>query len=443
MLDKNENDKIIFETNISFILKEDENEISSGEGKIQLKETEFAVFPKLKQAIMATYRDVVNFFTDDYKININLSSNETLVIFDLGYKFEDFLRIFSRLYNEVIMKDMLMQETVRKSGVECEMIFIDSSGKEIKYEKCEPRLYETAIVLIPEKGEIKRIPYCDISNIKDENYKIIIETEFSEKIILSMLGKDFEPFLKTLSDIINELSLKVQSSMKELLPSANPSVIRKISNIMKEGKAAKREDIEKISKELWEELENKIIATDIKEEYEFLKSIAEQKKICIGLKRGLLGDLTGEYIWFLIPIYGDGKNYGNAIAMEAISGEEGGKATYFFRIVSRDEYCKLEDLEKLNEKVDAFIKSINRCMLAINFRREPIYLPDEKLKEPQYQKYNYAIVKIPELKKLREFFIGRVIHFSFEQWREDVMDLLKFNINVLDNTKRWIKKGGL
>jgi len=151
-------------------------------------------------------------------------------------------------------------------------------------------------------------------------------------------------------------------------------------------------------------------------------------------KARLLGDLTGEYIWFLIPIYStNSKEPGNAVAMETISGEGegGGKATYFFRIVSRKDYPNFKNIEELHLEVDNFIRRINRCMLAINFRREPIYLPDERLKEPQYQKYQFAIAKIPELQTLRKLFIGRVIHSSPEQWKQDVMDLLRFNVEFL------------
>jgi hypothetical protein len=80
---------------------------------------------------------------------------------------------------------------------------------------------------------------------------------------------------------------------------------------------------------------------------------------------------------------------------------------------------------------------INRLMIDINFRREPIYLSDERLKEPQYSKYLYAVRKIPSLKALRELFIGRVIHSSFEQWKSDVSDLLKFNVSVENDDMKW------
>lgn len=372
-------------------------------------------------------RDILEISEADYKIYLTLTSKEKLTILNLGYKYEDFFRILSRLCDELLLKDMLMHETLRKSGVEAEFVYFDDVGVEKRRGKCESRLYETAIVLVPEKGELLRIPYSDILEIRDEDLNLVITTDFGDKFVFSKMGKQFDTFAKTLSDLMNELSLKVQSSLKELLPKVDPSVIRRAARFMKEGKAARRSDIESISSELWLELEKKLETTGIKEEYDFLKTLAQKEKMRIVLKRGLLGDLTGEYIWFLILIYSTNpKELGNAVAMEAISSEGSGKATYFFRIVNRKDYPNFKNIEELHREVDNFIKRINRCMLAINFRREPIYLPEEKLNEPQYQKYKFAIEKIPALGELRQLFIGRVIHSSPEQWKQDVMDLLKF-----------------
>jgi hypothetical protein len=107
--------------------------------------------------------------------------------------------------------------------------------------------------------------------------------------------------------------------------------------------------------------------------------------------------------------------------------------------VSRVDYLNYQNIEDLHREVDTLITRINRCMLAINFRREPIYLPNERLAEPQYQKYQYAIATIPELRELRNLFIGRVIHSSYDQWKQDVLDLLKLNTNVVDDSIRWTK----
>ncbi len=76
-------------------------------------------------------------------------------------------------------------------------------------------------------------------------------------------------------------------------------------------------------------------------------------------------------------------------------------------------------------------------MIAVNFRREPIYLPDERLKEPGYLRYKFAVDKLPELRKLRRLFIGRVFHRLHQQWTSDVMDLLNFNASIIDDRKKW------
>jgi hypothetical protein len=70
-------------------------------------------------------------------------------------------------------------------------------------------------------------------------------------------------------------------------------------------------------------------------------------------------------------------------------------------------------------------------MLDINFRREPIYLSDERLEEAEYVGYKTALQKIPSLRLLRKLYTGRAVHSSFEQWKSDVMDLLRFNLSTL------------
>ena len=431
----------VMECSLSYSLSDQSGQLTaSGQAKARVDEESLAIFPEAGETLLFSLRDILEISEADYKIHLTLSSREGLTLFNVGYQYQDLLRNISQLRNEMLLKDMLMNEKLRKSGVQAEFVYFDEMGKEKQRGKCEPRLYETGIVLMPEKGELTRIPYSDISELRAEDYTFAITSESGEKVILSRMGSQFDSFRKIISDSINGLALKVQSSLKELFPEADPTIIRKAARFMKEGKAARRSDIESLSPELWKRLEMKLEAVGLKEEYGFLRSLAQQDKICIGFKRGLLGDLTGDYIWFLIPIYStSSQEPGNAVAMEAASEDGGGKATYFFWIVSRKDYPKLKNIQDMHREVDNFIKVINRCMLAINFRREPIYLSDEKLADPQYTRYRFAIQKLPALQTLRRLFIGRVIHSSPEQWKQDVAELLKFNVTTLDDTVRWAK----
>jgi hypothetical protein len=271
------------------------------------------------------------------------------------------------------------------------------------------------------------------------------------------MGGEFDGIKKGLADAMNELGLKTQSTLKWVFPALDPASTRNAARFLKEGRAARRADIESVSPELWSSLEKKTALAGIGKEYEHLKSLSQQDKVCIGLKRGLMGDLTGDHLWLLFPIYSsDPLRPGNALAMEVArmqspeadadlqeenqdqASQGGGNATYFFRIASRKDYAKLvKNIAEMHSIMDRLILKINRLMLDINFRREPIYLSDERLKEPQYNKYLYAVQKIPSLKALRELFIGRVIHSSFEQWKSDVSDLLKFNVTAEHDEMKW------
>lgn len=413
---------------------------ASGQARARVDEESLAILPEAGETLFFSLRDILDISEGDYKIRLPLSSKEELTLFNVGYQYQDLLRNISQLRNEMLLRDMLMNEKLRKSGVQAEFVYFDETGKEKQRGKCEPRLYETGIVLMPEKGELTRIPYSDISELRAEDYTFTITSESGEKVVLSKMASQFDPFKKIISDSMNQLAFRAQSWLKELMPEANPSVIREAARFMKEGKAARRSDIESLSPELWKRLEMQLEIAGLKEEYSFLKSLSQQDRICIGFKRGLLGDLTGDYIWFLIPIYStNSQDPGNAVAMEAASEDGGGKATYFFRIVSRKEYPAFKNIQDMHKEVDNFIKGINRCMLTTNFRREPIYLSDEKLLVPQYTRYRFAIQKLPALQTLRRLFIGRVIHSSLEQWKQDVAELLKFNVTTLDDSARWAK----
>jgi hypothetical protein len=108
--------------------------------------------------------------------------------------------------------------------------------------------------------------------------------------------------------------------------------------------------------------------------------------------------------------------------MESFSEKETAHATYLFRIAARD--SSAGGAVDLQAETEQMLRRVNRCMLAINFRREPIYLPEEKLTEPQYLRYLYAMRRLPALAELRERFIGRVPHTSLEQWQQGINALL-------------------
>jgi hypothetical protein len=434
--------EVMLECPSSYVLSDERSQqLASGECKACLDKESLAILSEQGETLFLSYRDILDIVSGDYKIYFSLCSEEKLTLFELGYHYEDFLKMLHRFRNELLLKDFLMHEALKKPGVEAEFISLNEKSEETGRGTCEVRLYQTALVLIPEKSEFKRVLYSDIQEIRKEDYALSVATEFKEKFIFSKMGNQLDSFVKTLSAAVNELSLKAQSILKEIAPELDPSLIRRAARLMKEGWSARRSDLEAISPEIWKHLEAKLKSFDLKEEYDFLKSLGRKEKICIGVKRSLGGTEPEDYIWFFIPICSPNPaEPGNAVAMEATSEEDEGRATYFFKILGRKDYPNFKKIEDLDLEADNFLERLNRCLVNINFRREPVYLSEEKLEDPNFSKYKFSIQKIPGLRELREAFIGRVVHSSLEQWKNDVLELLKFNVSTSDDKAKWVKK---
>lgn len=471
IINKKDKDKKVLELTANIVLKNERGiQISETPAKIVLDKENFSIFPENGGTYLFSYREIIDLVPEDYRLKLSLGQGKELQVSQLGYQYEDFVKIFIKLRNEVLLKDLLFQETLKKSGFEADFVYSDKSGVEKQKGKAEFKFYQTSLVILPERGELVRIHFGDIRASKTDDFQVIITDETGQKVIISKLGEKFDFFKEILNGCLNEISLNIQNFIKGIWPEIDFSTLNKISELMKEGKAVKRKDIEIISSEFWQRLEKKITKTEMKEEYEFLQTIGEKDEIYIGFKKGLMGKLTGDYLWFFIPIYpvrsstksyslkakppngsalpegqssletsngvyGQDKfRFGNAIAFETTGEKETGRATYFFRIVSRKEYAKIKDI---NAQADDLVIKINRALGAINFRREPIYLSEEKLDEPEYVRYKFSMAKIPEIKLMRELFIGRVVHRDDEQWQKDVKNLLRFNISSKDDKEKW------
>ncbi|MDE3167718.1 MAG: hypothetical protein KGN36_18095 [Acidobacteriota bacterium] len=57
----------------------------------------------------------------------------------------------------------------------------------------------------------------------------------------------------------------------------------------------------------------------------------------------------------------------------------------------------------------------------MNFRREPVYLPDASIEQqPRFHRYAIGARKLPDLRALRGAFAGRAIHSSVEEWSTQI-----------------------
>lgn len=430
----------LIEISLNFLRNELNNtQPYSGEAGAALGENGLSLTPQFGDSLFYSYREIQSISALDYRIELMLDSGETLVLTQLGYHYEDFKRILIKMRNETLLSDLLMNEPLCFTCPEAEFHFLNESGV-AREGRCEARIYQTGIVVMPESGDLLRIPFAEFTQVTAEDYRIAIKTEYLEEVVIHQMGRIYDPFNKALAAAIEDLSDKVRLLLEGLFPQASPGAIRSLIPLMKDGKAVGQSRLNQVFPGGWPLLEDRLDAAGLKDNLEFLLSLTQGEPYA-GVKRGLMGDLTGEYLWFLIPIYSDDpKQPGNAIAMESV-GEGSGKATYFFRIKPRQVYAEgLKTEEALIQDVSIMVKEINRAMLAVNFRREPIYLPEERLNNSNNLRYKTAFQRLASLQLLRELFIGRVIHSNPDQWRKDVLDLLKFNVSTVNDQEKWRKE---
>ncbi len=401
------------------------------EGSASLSEDSLSVIPSFGEASIFSFRDMLSIGSAEYRIEISLRGGESLAISGLGYKHEDFLRALFQARNELALGDMLMGEGMKMGSVRADFSRVSEEGAATSGQ-CEARVYETALVLLPDSGDLLRLPFCELAGMKQEGFSLIIQGEFGEKVALSAMGRQLDPFRKALSDAANELTLKAQALLKDCAPDATPAQVAQAARLMRDGRAARRGELDAISPSIWAGLQKRVEAAGLGAEYGWLEGKSRKESMCIGIKRSLMGDLEGEYIWFLAPIYEAGRP-ANAIAMEAASASGSGKATYLFRMIGRGEARGMGGGE-LEKRLPASLGLISRCMIAVNFRREPIYLDERRLDEPKYSRYRFSIARLSRLRELRALFIGRVVHG--DSWKKGIEALLDFNSSAQDDS-RW------
>lgn len=401
-------------------------ELGKGEAKVVLAGEGLEVRPRHGAYRLVPLRDISAVANASYQVDLVLRDGRRLRLSALGRRYEDLVRELHAARNELIMRDLLMSEKLRRPGVKGELRpFRGAEGP------CEVRLYDTALVLLPLRHSLLRVRYSDIEGIEARDYVLRIVLRSGELIALTMLGREMEPLWQAVSDALAETAREAQEVVRSAYPHADGGLVEAAARLLMEGRAARRGEIEDLSPELWKGLEAEVSARGLGAEYAYLAGKGRANMARIGLKRSLTS--PDVYVWFMMPLLGRG---GNAVAVEATSSAGTGRATYFFRIAPRTLYPTMDD-ETREDAAEAAMDLLTAGLREINFRRQPIYLTEEQLRVEPFSRYRFSVHLLPELRELRARFIGRVAHTSEEEWKAKVDELLAFNASAREDGARW------
>ncbi|MEO8591916.1 MAG: hypothetical protein ABI759_01215 [Candidatus Solibacter sp.] len=358
--------------------------------------------------------DVDRIAPGEWDLQLFLYTGRTLVLQQFGAAFShlagDLLAAWrDRTVQCLLLEDM--QEIDRYTGA--------ANGV-----PAELRLFRSNLAILPQSGMPLqwRLAELDSCDFDDGAYSIVLESG-GERLVLSKLARKTDEAFGKLRTATEALHTHTASALRGLFPFLNADALQRLQQAMPEGRSCAISTLAAIHPGLPEAMHGKAVGETLAPYLEELAARAVAPPF-VGFKftAGLDPDAEGEsddaaegavestpenagegegpqiFFWYFYPL----RN--NLVAWEATTGT--GRATYFFRYQG---------------PLDAAIARITRGLALVNFRREPVYLPDASLQQqPRYARYAIGARKLPDLRALRGAYAGRAIHSSLENWKAQV-----------------------
>jgi len=415
--------------------------------------------------------DIDVFAPGEYELALTLYTGKKILLQQFGKTFQNLSHDLLEAYRARLIQCLLLEdleEITRFDGT----IRFQSPGRDFS-SPAELRLYKSNLAVLPTQatGSQWRLADIDSVNFDETGYVVTLESA-GDRLAVTKLAKRTREFTERLQDACAQLTELSAGTLHDLFPFLDPDQFQQVARLMKEGHAAPLGKLQAVHPSTAKALEKNVVDAQLKPYFDALCAHTPAGWLYAGFKllrkeeeaedqeavepsqdapeaapeevSGGAGELSppsetpaelpadsGEsegtpvLHWFFFPLAAKpgSKLPSNLVAWEATS--KSGRATYFFRLVPPEQAPELQDPARALSLVEAAIQQLNRAIVLLNFRREPIYLPDSSLEiQPRYRRYAIACRKLPELRRLRASFLGRAIHSSPETWQKQFESFL-------------------
>jgi len=438
--------------------------LGGGSCRLSFEKESFTLTPTSGAPIAFDLGDIEIFTPADYELTLTLYTGQRIVLSQFGKTFQNLSHDLLEAYRRRLVQCLLLEDLEEVSRFEG-MVQLRSQAAGCSFASpAELRLYKSNLAVLPTQatGLQWRLAEIDSVEFDDATYAVSIRAG-EETLVVTKLAKRTGEFRQRLEEGIAEITEKAAQATHELLPFLNPDQFQLVAQLLKEGHAVSVPRLKTIHPKTETALVENIVDAKLRPYFDALLA-----RVPTGIYTGFkfirkgeedseepeagtpeTSEVAGESApadqqppdeeavegaseekepilhWFFFPLATrpGAPRPGNLVAWEATS--RGGRATYFFRLVPPEQAPQLEDSTCAGALVDTAIRQLNRALVLLNFRREPIYLSDEKLElQPRYRRYAIACRKLPELRRLRTSFLGRAIHTSPEAWLKQAESFL-------------------
>ena len=367
--------------------------------------------------------DIEDVSDQDYVLTLTDHQGRRVELTMLGHAYGQVVADLRKHRDAALERDLLLR------GVGLRDSFPGKIFGGTEPEPVEVRLYEDLMVVVPERGRMFGVPYSFVDRVDwdEELYQVHVLTDDGRDLVFGHLGKRTEEFRNELGRLLDALAKRTAATLQGLIPGLDAAKLGALAGLMRDGRAAQRWQIDEIDPSIWPRLEAAAAGTDeLRAAYESLSAMTVHPWAAFGVKAVLTEQQaegsdgsTSEAptdLWYFCPLQQDGKPL-NVVAQEVASGS--GHATYLFRILPTERFGVLQG-DQLGEEVGRSIHRLNRALLQLNFRREPIYLSDEEIASGDFARYRVALRKLDYLRLAREAFLGRAVHNA--GWEKQVLE---------------------
>jgi hypothetical protein len=438
----------------------------SGPCQVAFETETFKLLPGAGSPLAFDLGDVDMFLPADFELTLTLYTAKKIVLSHFGKAFQNLHHDLLEAYRARLVQCLLLEDLEEISRFDGTARLESSRGHVVG--DAEFRLYKSNLAVLPlcAAGFQWRLAEIDTVRFDEHNYAVELESA-GERLTVTRLAKRAREFHDALLNAMSRLAEKSAEALTRLFPFLDPDQFQQVARIMKEGQVAPLARLTAIHPKIEQAIMRKAVDEQLRPYFETLAGLTPAGRLCTGFKfirreeesaapgvraavgetapedeqdegresqlpaegagQGSAGPEEGDAIlhWFFFPLAtkSGAQPPTDLVAWEATS--KSGRATYFFRQLPFEKPGPFARVESGCLGVEATIQQLNRAIILLNFRRAPIYLPDESLQiEPRYRRYAIACRKIPELGKLRAAFVGRAIHSSFQAWQKQVQEFL-------------------
>jgi hypothetical protein len=417
-----------------------------GPCRLTFEEESFRIVTEKGPGLAIDLGDIDAIESGDYELKLRIYDGTTLLLNQFAKPFQQMRHDLLDAWHRRLIQCLLLEDLEEITRIDG-FAQLESADRRFS-SQAEIRLFKSNLAVLPTSAPAIqwRLAEIDVVDFDEATYTLGLRSG-QDRLILTRLAKRTREFAGQLRDAIEKLSDKSAQVIHALFPFLSPDQFAKASMLLKEGRTVPVSQLAAIHSTIGKALAENAVSSTLQPYYKVLSQKAVAPGPYFGFKLVRKEEETKEkeeeeaaaqagpqeevpagdspapeekppviefeeeslLCWFFFPLSGTSATQAGFGAWECTN--QSGRATYVFR---------------MSGEIDAAIRRINRGIVVVNFRREPIYLPDSSLEiQPRYRRYAIAQRNVSVLREVRSSLVGRAIHMNPQTWQKQLDSLLR------------------